>query len=241
MNTSGELESTLMNTSASSANIRAILADNEHIRQMVYEMTDIMDDIALEDARGFRLASILDPNTPSATSRFKSITSIIGQDYLPMLQVLCGTGSWISPEAIFYKEVSIRGVCYGIHDSTAQRNSYVQFQVSDTEVEAGKIEQIFRCRYSLAGEDLEDVFLSLRTVIPIDIENDPYRRYNLAGFLARPTGGRLTVIRLSQVNCHCVITTMVSEYEGFIHVLPVDRVSVRTHQCILDLNSLLIS
>ena len=105
----------------------------------------------------------------------------------------------------------------------------MQFQVSDTDVEAGKIEQIFQCQYSLAGEELEDVFLIIRTVISIDVENDPYRRYNLAGFLAQPTGGRLTVIRLSQVNCHCAITTMVSEYKGLIHVLPVDRVSVRTH------------
>ncbi|KJA14089.1 hypothetical protein HYPSUDRAFT_72760 [Hypholoma sublateritium FD-334 SS-4] len=222
----GELESTYMNTSASSANIRAILADNEHLCQIVYEMTDVMDDIALEDARGFRLASILNPNTPNATSRFKSLTSVIEQEYLPLLQALCGAGSRILPEAIFFKEVSIRGVCYAIYGSTARRNSYVQFQLSDTEVEAGKIEQIFRCQYSLAGEDeeeLEDVFLVVRTVISIDVDTDPYRRYDLAGFLARPTGGILTVIRMSQVNCHCVITHMIAEYEGLIHVLPVDR------------------
>ena len=64
-----------MNTSASSANIRAILADDEQIRHIVYGMTDVMDDIALEDARGLQLASILDPSMQHATSRFRSTTS----------------------------------------------------------------------------------------------------------------------------------------------------------------------
>ena len=230
-----------MNTSASSANIRAILADDEQIRHIVYEMTDVMDDIALEDARGLRLASILDPSVPHTTSRFRSTTSMIRQEYQQLVQARCGTGSEISPEAIFYKEVSVRGVCYGIHDSTAQRNSYVQFQHSDTEVEAGMIEQIFRCQYTLAGEELEDIFLIIRMLIPIDIETDPYRQYDFAGFLAQPTGGTFTAIHLSQVICHCVITEMVEEYEGLIHVLPVDRVSAMTIGYTYEYSLLMIS
>ncbi len=215
-----------MNTSDSSAHVRAILADNDNIRQIVYEMTDVIDDITLEDARGFRLASILNPSTPNPTSRSKSVTSFIGEEYRPLLQAVCGTDSRISPEAVFHKEISIEGVCYGIYSSAAQRNSYIQFQIPDTGTESGRIEKIFRCRYYLAEEELEDVFLVIRTVVSIDSDTDPYQQYDFAGFLARPSGGALSVIRMSQVICHCVITNMIAEYEGLIHVLPVDRVSI---------------
>lgn len=228
---SGELESTLLNTSSCSANLRAILADDEDARRIVCEMADVMDGIDFRDARGFRLASILNPNVPNGTSRFQSTKSIIDEEYIALLRSICGAGARMSTEATFFQEVSIRGVCYAIHESTAYRNSYIQFQLGTTKHGSGRIEQIMKCEYYADGQQFQDTFLIVRRMIPIEVTNDPYQRYNFAGFLAQSDGGPLTVIRLSQVICHCATTQMIDDnFAGLIHMLPVDRVS-KSHFC----------
>ncbi len=185
-----------------------------------------MDQINLQDARGFQLASILNPNTPNGTSHFQSTKSIIDEEYLHLLLGMCGPGARISAEATFFKEVSIRGVCYAIHNSAAHRNSYIQFQMTNTEHAAGRIEQIMECDYCTEEQQIQDIFLVVRQINPLEATRDPYRRYNFAGFLAHANGGPLTVIRLSQVICHCVTTDMIDDnFAGLIHMLPVNRVS----------------
>ncbi len=189
-------------------------------------MTNVMAHTNMRDARGFQLASILNPNTPNETSRFHSTKSIINEEYFPLLLAVCGHGTRITAEATYFKEVAIRGVCYAIHNSTAYRNSYIQFQSGTSRHESGRIEQIMRCNYYRNGQEFQDIFLIVRQVLPIEERNDPYRRYHFAGFLAQPDRGPLTVIRLSQVVCHCVTTNMIDvNFAGLIHMLPVDRVS----------------
>ena len=65
-----------------------------------------------------------------------------------------------------------------------------------------------KCDYYANGQQLQDIFLVICQIIPIEAANDPYRRYNFAGFLAQADGGPLTVICLSQVICHCAMTEM---------------------------------
>lgn len=176
---SGELESTLLKTSACSANLHAILADDEDTQQIVCEMANVMDTTALQDARGFRLARILNPDTPNETSHFQSTKSIINEAYFPLLLNMCGEDARMSAEATFLKEVSIRGVCYAIHESTAYRNSYIQFQTATAQ--HGKIEQIMKCDYYANGQQLQDIFLVIRQIIPIEDTTLPVSSH-------RPTG-----------------------------------------------------
>lgn len=63
----------MLNTSARSANLRALLADNATLRASVLELVSVIDQIDSEDVRGFRLASILDTNSPSYTPRSKPV------------------------------------------------------------------------------------------------------------------------------------------------------------------------
>lgn len=181
----------MLHTSACSTNLHAILADDKGAQQIVCEMADVMDEITLRDARGFWLASILNPSTPNGTSHFQSTKSIINKEYLPLFISVCGQGARIPTEATFFKEVLIRGVCYAIHNSTAYRNSYIQFWLNDTAITkhgTGRIEEILKCNYYVNGQQSQDIFLVVRQMMPIEAINDPYRWYNFASFLAQPNG-----------------------------------------------------
>ena len=55
---------TLTKTSARTANLRAILADDDNVRKTVVEMVNSMASVDKEDVRGFRRAMLLDPTSP---------------------------------------------------------------------------------------------------------------------------------------------------------------------------------
>ncbi len=50
------------------------------------------------------------------------------------------------------------------------------------------------CNYHVNERQIQEIFLVVRQIIPLEAANDPYQRYNFAGFLAHPDGGPLIVI-----------------------------------------------
>ncbi|KDR77504.1 hypothetical protein GALMADRAFT_65801 [Galerina marginata CBS 339.88] len=240
----GELESTFLRASARNANLRALLSEQGDLQQSLRELTVVMNSIESEDIRGFRLASILDPYSPTFTSRS-------GMEDLPLSnmqktllsEVLNLDADHMPRSATFLKEISSRGVCYGTSGSSTHRNSSIIFkevnQASES-YKAGIVDQIFRYSYPApSGLPNEAIFFYLQELAPIDSQLDPYRQFGpFGGFLCKKTDSRIKIISISQLVSHFTLTEMAGgsygSYDGLIHVMPVDRVS--SFLCILLLS-----
>jgi hypothetical protein len=234
----GQLEATLLKTSARSANLRALLSDNEDIRDSMQDLITTMDKINREDVRGFRLASILDPSLPTFEPRSNLDPQII-EDALHRL--LCDLldrsmdGAVMPKDANFMKEISYRGVVYALSTSSGFRDSSIMFREREhpQHTKAGIIENIFQYSYTREdGENIEDIFMAVEELTPITSFVDPYLQFGeFAGFLCeKQEGGNPRVIPMRQVVCHFAYTEMTDGWEGLIHVLPVDRVSDPGHK-----------
>lgn len=233
-----------MEACARHANLRAILADDNGLRNAVLEMVTVMDSIEREDVRGFRLASMLDPLSP---------TYMINTELKPFQlepvphQLLCDLILRTTPdevpilsaEALAVQEISLRGVCYATSRSRNFRSSRIMFQPSDVlpmlpninQIHLpGVIRDIFQYTYRLSGEKVESYYLSVQEYLPMDTTNgrqDPYRKFGFAGgFLCEADPGQIHVLELSQVVSHICVTKMRGQYTGLIHLKPVDRVRV---------------
>lgn len=229
----GQLETTMLNTSARSANLRALLADNPALRASVLELVSVMEQIDLEDIRGFRLASILDVDSPSYMPRSKPQAGNLADFHHALLCEYLGRSRDLARmprDAQFLKEISKNGVCYGTSSTSTFKNSSIIFSnrnPTDPAPYAAIATQLFE--YCWLHDDknrtrLRGVFLVVRILEPIDSEQDPYRRYPFGGFLCVPTR-REIIISLAQIQSHSVLTQMIEgRFSGYVHVLPVDRV-----------------
>ncbi|PPR07348.1 hypothetical protein CVT24_007483 [Panaeolus cyanescens] len=233
----GEMETTHLNSSACSANVRGRLADEEDIRPLVFDMIEAMTKIDKEDIRGFRLASVLDPYTPTTTTGLKAIHLELSE----LRQTLWKTclASRGEPENIVtgsvssFQQIALRGVCYSVSDHV-YRNSIIMFServngspspspVEYQNLKAAFIDVIFQ------PPDQQNLFyLVIRELLPVvetDQLRDPYRRYGFAsGFLCRRQHQHIWVIGLDQVKSHAAFTpTSIDGFGDVYHVLCVDR------------------
>lgn len=227
--------------SVRSANMRAVLADDDDIRNSVSELVSVMDHINVEHARGFRLASLLDPASPAITPRSKPYDFLLEPSHHILLCELLGRGHDIPRSAKFLHEISLNGVCYGTAASSTFKDSSIIFQSQnplDDSIYAGIAELIFQYSYvEENGESLEEIFILAQELCPIESHLDPYRRYPFGGFLTRQTDLR-HLFKASQVKSHFALTKKASgPFAGMIHVLPVDRVSVPLTLSVLEFHS----
>ena len=248
-----------MNTSARCANIRAMVADDDELRKIASEMVDRMELLSNEDARGSHLARILDPNAPAPNfmARSKARVHSIPAHHYKLLCDYIDSGRSVSTvpvEATFFDEISLQGICYSTHTSTAYRNSAIIFHERETaqaqtsygcQTKAGIIESIFQYSHDHAaivtGQRVKEIYLVVEELAPVDISDDfldPYRRFGFAGgYLCRSDGRVLRVIHISQVLSHFALTKMRGEgFESLIQVLPVDKVRMP----ILQINMLFL-
>jgi hypothetical protein len=238
----GEIECTFMEASARHANLRAILTDDNDVRDAVLEMVTIMDSIEAEDVRGFRLASMLDPLSPTFTvnNELKPFQLNTETHRLLCDHILHATPdqSTVFPtQALAAQEISLRGVCYATSRSKNFRSSRIMFQASDLlpmlpngmrAHTPGVIREIFQYTYRVNGEEIKSFYLLVQEYLPMDASNghhDPYRQFGFAGgFLCEADPVQFHVLELSQVISHVGIAKMRGKYIGLIHVKPVDRV-----------------
>ncbi|PPQ71535.1 hypothetical protein CVT26_010395 [Gymnopilus dilepis] len=234
----GELETTYLRTSARRANLRARLLDDNALCQSLSELVEVMKRIDSEDARGFRLASILDPSLPTVPpgARFDG-TRQLPTPYAALLRE-CLNNLSVDPgtrlrQAAFLKEVGLRGVCYGISSPSTWRDSRVLFKGlssdSNQALRAGVIESIFMYSYTLGGTEVEGVFMAVMEISAIDSSQDPYRSFGpFAGFLCKEHPSQLRILTSSQIISHFVWTKLTEPpFTDLIHIMPVDRLMVR--------------
>ncbi|RDB18682.1 hypothetical protein Hypma_014671 [Hypsizygus marmoreus] len=235
----GELESTFMNASARSSNLRAMLADDDEVRQAVMETMAVLEASEREDARGYRLASLLDPSAPAFTLDSHATPVQLEESTYAGISALITASSTqhlILPRgAMSVNEISVGGVSYGTRSSHTFRDSNIVFQRPGSRAanqqRAGSVQSLFQYTYhttSAPHEKIIDFFVVVQQYNPLDTSDDgrtdPYPQFGFAGgYLCYPQSQGSYVIRLSDVVSHFVLTTMVGEYEGLIHVLPVDR------------------
>ncbi|RDB25398.1 hypothetical protein Hypma_008131 [Hypsizygus marmoreus] len=238
----GELESTFMTSSARTSALRAILADDEELRELVHEVIDVLEATEREDARGYCLASLLDPTSPAFTLDSHATQIDLDDDTHRNLSTLITTTSphqaiSLPKQAMSVNEISISGVSYGTSSSTKYRNSNIIFHSPLHQPvnrrRAGSVRSIFQYTHHPVGLDDQkttEFFVVVKEYLPMDTSDgrvDPYKQYGfVAGYLCDPDPWESYVIRLVDVVSHFVLTDMVGYYDNLIHVLPVDRVAI---------------
>lgn len=237
----GEMEATFMKAAARYANLTAILADDEEIRQTVLETVTTMEAIAKEDVRGFRLASILDPSQADFTVDSKEARPIqLSGDEFELFKgcikrVAPSTSPDPSPNVLAVDEISIRGVCYSTATSRKSRDSGIMFRSHDSEdLRPGVIKTIFqpadhpKFYLSTKHKGFHLVVHEYPRMEPSNERVDPYLEFGFAaGFLCQKNPTTMHVLELSQIVSHFALTEFSDQdYKHYIHALPVDRVSV---------------
>lgn len=236
----GELELTFMALSSRNANLRAILADDDDVRESVMRMIQTIESIGQEDSRGSRLASLLDPTSTQYTMDVNARPiELEGELFLLLCKLIRNLDPddqlYFPPQAVFIQEISVHGVSFGIADGSMFRNSRIMFNhpynsptTDPRDQKAGLIESIFQYKYRSTQGDREGFYVTVREynpVVTVHGRRDVFRAFGFAGgFLCQPVAGKLHVISLSNIVSHFALTEMSGEYENYIHVMPVDRV-----------------
>lgn len=224
-----------MLASARNANLRALLAQDEEVRQTVLEMVTTMESIDHEERRGFRLANQLNPNLPDFMTNANPTSLQLETD---TYNLVCELVSRKHPNqtlslpkrAQFVDQVALRGVRYGTSRSPQQyRNSRVIYQdIGAVAQQAGSIQDIFEYSYLCTGdpEEKKSLFISVRHHMAHDRDLDPYPKFGFAGgFLCKATPDQLRILELPQIVSHFGLTKMRGKYEGYVHAMPMDFVS----------------
>lgn len=237
----GDLEGTFMRAAAKSANLRAILAEDEEIREVVLEMVHVMEATAQEDIRGFRRATMLDPHLSSFIVNSKATPFHLPDHEHQLFRALVARTSHdrafnLSAQGLSVDEVSLHGVCYGTSGSSKSRNSTVLFQpqtqhgLSESgSLKAGVIQTIFQHTHHASVDQhqkpVQGIYVVVREHPYMDPADDPYRRFGFSGgFLCAAEAIELHVIALSQIVSHFALTRFEGEFQNFFHAMPLDRV-----------------
>ncbi|TFK62995.1 hypothetical protein BDN72DRAFT_929405 [Pluteus cervinus] len=223
----GQVESTFMHTSARFSNLKAILQDDGPIRESVIEMVTALDRIQSEDARGSRLASMLDPTSPTNILPMRSDQhGVLSEDEYGLLFNLLTT----HPQDMAQdNHLPHQSGTSSYRDSTAIFRPRQAGADPNPRELAGTIQRIFQYSYSMAGQDKQGYFVSImehqRITESRGAEADPYPAFgHAAGYLCERAPERLHVLELSQLVSHFVLTYFPEgEWVNYIHILPVDR------------------
>lgn len=258
--TVGELESTFLRTSARCANLWAILFDDEDVRRTVVELVSTFKSLENEDARGFRRASLLDPNLSEDMLKTKTKRLELEDEQYHLLSNLLqhdvAAHTPLPRQVLSMAEISFRGVSYATVGSSRRRDSAIIFQLpasdrswnEDTmhKQKAGVVKAIFQHAYrTLEGTERKGFYLFVQEYPRIDSSDDrvdPYCKFGFAGgFLCAGQATQHHVIALSQVVSHFALTEMRTAEEddhdeSLILAFPVNRVRL----LLLSLLSMLI-
>lgn len=225
------------------ANLRALLADDETCRNAVLEMVTAMETIDKEDVRGFRLASMLDPSLPDYANNNKMKPYKLEGDAYRLMHNLVTLNAPdaeqpIPTDALSIEEISLHDVCFTTSRCINFRSSRILFKSSEVQEHIpGVIRDIFQYTFNVAAEEVKGFYLLVQEYPRMDVSNgqrDPYVQFGFAGgFLCQPNAERLHLLKPSQVISHFGLTKLRGDYEGLIHCMPVDRVSLVT--CFCDL------
>ena len=235
----GELESTFMKTSSYNANLHAILADDDALRKTVHEMASMIQSMGNEDARGFHLATLLDPSLPESIVASGAKPFELADPEYQLLRALINRTSTASHlilprQAISVRRISTHGLPYSAAGE-APRDSNIIFQdlpAMTGNQKVGVIESIFGYEYRSAGDQLnKEYYLSVRERLRVQGQVDPYPEFGFAaGFLCEADTTRLHVIALPQVLSHCSLQQIADiGNRQLVHVMPLDRVCRFAH------------
>ena len=221
--------------SARNSNLLAILDDDDILRTTVHELTEALKVMQAEDIRGFRLATLVNPNTqdlhPSGKTRLA-----LSPDYFIRLSNMLQVGQTnVMNEVISLEQIAFRGVYYGTVRSRYFRNSAIIFNTgpglspdherNEVDDKVGIIDMIFEYPSWTQGEAVQKMFVFVKEHLPVRRPDfhDPYRKYGFAaGLLCEGEAHTLHLIELQQIVSHFALTTLPDE--GLIHAMPVDRV-----------------
>ncbi len=152
-----------------------------------------------------------------------------------LLKILEGNPNLQDREAIFVPQISYQGVCYGVFGSKNFRDSAIIFGDERTMGVIQRFSNTTRGWYLLVHQH--------RNFTRADFV-DPYLPYgSAAGFLCEGRSGHRSPHQALDIISHCAITP-IPEGEC-IHIMPLDRVSVRVFVYIflaqINLNQLMLS
>ena len=127
-----------MRTSARSANLQGLLAD-EDIQPLIINLIKSMKSIQQEDIRGFRKATLLDPTLDFSLSNLQMDSITLNESDHDLLRAHIARSHpnqnlRLGFTASLIKEVSRKGVCYGSSGSSraGQRNSAIIYELNQT-------------------------------------------------------------------------------------------------------------
>lgn len=230
----GQLETTLLRGSIVNSNVRALLSDDHDIQPHVMDMISTMENIDNEDIRGFRLASILDPSSPQPTAKITGKPGTLTPEHFRLFQEhenLSSRPLPVSDDVMFYDQIALQGVCYGVAGSRTYRNSAVLFttdgSIYHNTASAGIINAIFSTSNNRQDQNFWLVVSELRPFTSSStLEYNPFHRYGFAGGRLYLTSDPIQrVIHLPSIISHMVLTPMDREpFLQLYHGLAVDRV-----------------
>ncbi|KAF9487476.1 hypothetical protein BDN71DRAFT_1513931 [Pleurotus eryngii] len=222
----GQLESTLMVTSARNANLSALLADNTALCSKVSGMVDILVKFSQEDPQRLARFRKFEP-VPELKLGLKVALACLDDHYH---QLLCRQlpAAVSAPRSLsFYDEIMVHGITYSCAGTSKIRNSLVIFHPAatminaDTPIYAGAVEKIFH----YTPLSFTSIFLEIRSFRPVDSGLDSYKKYGFAGgFLCFRNVNDYHVIPISAIISHCALTSMGAQPgQELVHVLPLNR------------------
>ncbi|KJA13951.1 hypothetical protein HYPSUDRAFT_150983 [Hypholoma sublateritium FD-334 SS-4] len=222
----GQLDGSIFMASSRYSNVMALLRDDPETQRAARDIIETMDSMEREDLRGFRLAKALDPDNTHHMANMKPSQPVaLEGNVFQLLKDLEDDPNLHDREVVFVPQISLGGVCYGVFDSKHYRDSAIIFGNVN---KMGVIQKIFKYHegwYLLVHQHRN--FTRANFV-------DPYLPYGFAaGFLCNAEADIVHLVRLSDIISHCAITP-IPEGEC-IHIMPVDRVSVRLFVNILQL------
>lgn len=224
------------------ANVQALLKSDHKSRTAVFDMISKMDQIHREDARGARLASMLNPSAPTFAPRHPLVRGQLSETIFQRFLAEFGSGEETVPRTVeFLREISKSGVCYSTASSNASRNAVILFlqQIStQSSCKSGIIRSIFQHPSFPLNPPIflvVEEFLDIGPTDDVAPWNEVYKSFAFGGYLARhpSTPDHVHLIHVSQIISHCALTQWTSPLSqgggqsdsgDVVHVLPLDRV-----------------
>ncbi|KAJ7454114.1 hypothetical protein FB451DRAFT_1049806 [Mycena latifolia] len=235
----GEMEATFMKSTARTANLKALLADNPEIRAKVSEAIKVYEWVSNRDSRGVRLATMLDPEDHhfdlESQSRWESLSPRERQllhEYLCQKYEDFVLEDWKASASIM-DQIAINGVRYARKNVLKRdQDSHIMFTVPETdEIAPGKIQNIFQYWHTTAdGREIKSIYLIVSRYKPDPVLNrpDPYRVHpRVFGALCSAEIIDTGIIENHHVRCHFAPTPIEYNGQDLIHYMPLSRVRPR--------------
>lgn len=234
------MEATFMNSTARTANLKAILADNADIRAYLSNAIKTYERVSTRDSRGIRLAQMLDPDDSHFDLESRSRWSALSEEerqhlhgYLSAKHADFNLESWKASASIM-DQISISGVRYARKNILKRdQDSHIIFTVPGTDQTApGEILNIFQYWHTTTSTEVETkstyLLVNRFSGNPVLDRRDPYKEHPAVfGYLCAAKPVETGIIEVDHVRSHFGLTPIQYNGQDLIHVLPMSRVSFR--------------